>query len=414
MNPPPRRRIAGVIALTLATAVLIAACSPGDDSTEDVETVSPGITDDALLLGMSAPLSGSTADAGACAVAGLTSYLEAQNAAGGFEFGDGATRQVTLEYLDDAYDPATAQANFRQLVEDGVFAYVGALGTSTNAAVVPVADELGVPQVLLLTGATAFSSDQTANPWTSGLLPTYYDEGHAFGEFLAGRGEVQVATLAQDDAYGDDYLAGFRDAIDGTEVRIVASAAFDPSVPDLNAQVRELAASGADALLSAVSVASLQAGVLTAAHGAGWTPEVFLPSNTSTPETVVLPGNGAAYPAVYTTSFAKSPADPDVAGDADVLAYAAAFTAYGASIAPVSTPHCGWSYTEGAILAEAFAGMTEPTRASFLQALRGIEDFDAPLLLDGVDVDTTDLTRPAIRGLVLVKFDVQGFAPVDG
>lgn len=408
-------RVAGVIALGTAATLLIAGCSRGGDTTggEGGEAeASPGITDDSLLLGISSPLSGATAGPGSCTVAGLNSYLEAKNADGGFEFGDGNTRQVTLEYLDDAYDPAKAQANFTQLVDEGIFAYVGALGTPTNAAIMPIANEQEVPQVLLITGASIFSNDQEANPWTMGLLPTYYSEGFAFGELMAERGDVTVAILAQNDDYGDDYIAGFEAATEGSDVEVVAQATYEPTDPTLDAQVTELAASGADALLSAVSVTPLQVGVLTKAQSLGWTPEIFLPSNTSTPATVVVPGNGAAYPAVYTTSLTKVPASPAFAEDEDVIAYNEAFAEYGASIAANYTPHCAWSYAEGAILEEAFKNMTEPTRANFMDALHSIEDFQAPLLLDGITVNTTDRSLPAIQGLNLVQFNGQGYGPV--
>ncbi len=413
MNFRSTSRVAGVIAVGAAAALLIAGCSRdgGGDPGGEAEA-SPGITDDSLLLGISSPLSGATAGPGSCTVAGLYSYLEAGNAAGGFEFGDGNTREVTLEYLDDTYDPAKAQSNFTQLVDEGIFAYVGALGTPTNAAIMPIANEQEIPQVLLITGATMFSDDQEANPWTMGLLPTYYDEGKAFGELLVERGAVTVATLAQNDDYGDDYMAGFEAAIEGSDVEIVASATYEPTDPTLDAQVTELAASGADALLSAVSVTPLQVGVLTKAQSLGWLPEIFLPSNTSTPATVVVPGNGAAYPAVYSTSLSKVPVSPAFAEDEDVIAYNEAFELYGKAITETYTPHCAWSYAEGAILAEAFKKMEEPTRASFMEALHSIEDFQAPLLLDGITVNTTDRTLPAIQGLTLVQFNGQGYGPV--
>lgn len=414
MNFRSTSRVAGVIAVGAVAALLIAGCSrDGGDGGGEAE-VSPGITDDSLSLGISSPLSGATAGPGSCSVAGLYTYLEAGNAAGGFEFGDGNTREVTLTYLDDTYDPAKAQSNFTQLVDEGIFAYVGALGTPTNAAIMPIANEQEIPQVLLITGATMFSNDQEANPWTMGLLPTYYDEGKAFGELLVERGAVTVATLAQNDDYGDDYLAGFEAAIEGSDVEIVASATYEPTDPTLDAQVTELAASGADALLSAVSVTPLQVGVLTKAQSLGWLPEIFLPSNTSTPATVVVPGNGAAYPAVYSTSLSKVPVSPAFAEDEDVIAYNEAYELYGKSITETYTPHCAWSYAEGAILAEAFKKMTEPTRASFMEALHSIEDFQAPLLLDGITVNTTDRTLPAIQGLNLVQFNGQGYGPVQG
>ncbi len=401
------------ILLTSALVVLIGTgCTlSADESPIEGDSVSPGITGTTLRLGISSPLSGPAASAGLCAVAGLSSYLEAKNAAGGFEFGDGNTREVELSYLDDASDPATAVSNFRQLVDEGIFAYVGALGTGTNAGIVPIANELEVPQVLLLTGAAAFSNRQES-PWTSALLPSYYDEGFAFGTFLAERGEVTVASLAQNDKYGDDYLAGFEAATDGTDVDVIAAATYDAGDPNLDGRVMELAASGADVLLSIVSLASLQVAVLTDAQSIGWTPEVFLPSNTSTPAEIVIPGGGAAFPAVYSTAFAKLPTSSEVADDEDVVAYNTAFAEYGSGISATFTPHCAWSYAEGAILEQAFLGMTEPTRASFMEALNAIEDFEAPLLLDGVTVNTTDPTRPAIQGLTLVKFDGTGYDPV--
>lgn len=414
MNFRHATRVSGVVAAGAIAALLITGCSRGGDGgSGEADAPSPGITDDSLLLGISSPLSGPTAGPGSCSVAGLYTYLEAGNAAGGFEFGDGNTRTVTLEYLDDTYDPAKTVTNFRQLVDqDEIFAYVGALGTPTNSAIMPLANDEEIPQVLLVTGATKFSSDQEANPWTMGLLPTYFDEGFSFGELLVERGEVTVAILAQNDDYGDDYVAGFEAAIEGSDVEIVASATYEPTDTTLDGQVTELAASGADALLSAVSVTPLQVGVLTKAQSLGWLPEIFLPSNTSTPATVVQPGNGGAYPAVYSTSLSKVPVSPAFAEDEDVIAYNEAFEEYGASIAATYTPHCAWSYAEGAILEQAFLGMTEPTRASFMEALRSIEGFQAPLLLDGITVNTTDPTKPAIQGLELVQYNGQGYGPV--
>jgi branched-chain amino acid transport system substrate-binding protein len=411
-------RASGVVATVSIAALLLAGCtreaasggSGGDSS------ASPGITDDSISIGISSPLSGPTAGPGSCTVAGLDAYIEAKNAAGGFEFGDGKTRKVDFAYLDDVYDPAKAVSNFRQLVNDGIFAYVGALGTPTNAAVMPIAEEEKVPQVLLTTGARTFSSDQDAHPWTTGFVPTYATEGRAFGELLAKANQpLTVATLAQNDDFGQSYLDGFNEGTKGSQVKIVADATYEPTDTTLDAQVTELAASKADVLLSAVSVTPLQVGVLTKAQSLGWKPRIFLPSNTSTPSVILQPGGAAAYPAVYTPSFSKNPNSPAFANDEDVKAYNDAFQKYGSKIASTYTPHCTWSYAEGAVLDQAFQKMEKPTRDSFMDALKSISDFQAPLLLDGVTVDTTATDDAAISTVQLVKYDGQaGFAPVDG
>lgn len=400
------KRLTGVFAVAGITALLITGCARA----ESVAT--PGITDTTLSLGISSPLSGATAGPGSCSVAGLYSYLEAQNAAGGFEFGDGKTRTVELTYLDDVYDPAKAVSNFRQLVDGGIFAYVGALGTPTNLAIMPIANEEKVPQVLLITGASKFSSDQKANPYTLGLLPTYYDEGHTFGDMLVEAGQpITAAVLSQNDDFGNDYVNGFNDAIKGSKVTVLESATYEPTDTTLDSQVTKLAASGADVLVSAVSVTPLQVGVLTKAQSLGWLPRIFLPSNTSTPATILEPSDATAYPAVYSTSLSKVPMSPAFAADEDVIAYNAAFEKYGSKITTAFTPHCPWSYAEGAILGEAFKGMKEPTRDSFMSSLKSITGFKAPMLLDNAVVDTTTDTQPAITGLTLVEFNGKGYDP---
>ncbi|CCG03455.1 ABC transporter substrate-binding protein [Blastococcus saxobsidens] len=408
----------GVVATVGVAALLVSGCTREEAPVGAGEegAASPGITDDSVSIGTSSPLSGPTAGPGSCSVAGLAAYIEAKNAAGGFEFGDGNTRTVEFTYLDDAYDPARAVSNFRQLVDDGMFAYVGALGTPTNAAVMPIAEQQEVPQVLLMTGATMFSEDPEAHPWTTGFVPTYAAEGRAFGELLADADQpVTVATLAQNDDFGESYLRGFEEAIEGSQVEVVASATYEPTDTTLDSQVTELAASNADVLLSAVSVTPLQVGVLRKAQSLGWTPRIFLPSNTSTPAVILQPGGAAAYPAVYTPTFAKNPNSPAFAEDEDVQAYNEAFEQYGADIAPAYTPHCAWSYAEGAVLEEAFANMEEPTRESFMTALNSISGFEAPLLLDGVTVDTTQEGEGAVSTVELVQYDGEsGFTPVDG
>lgn len=399
-------KVAGAIAVTGIVAVVLSGCSRA--------TPSPGITDTTLSLGMSVPLSGATAGPGSCSAAGLDMYLKTQNAAGGFKFGDGKTRTVNLTVLDDVYDPAKAVANFKQLVNNGMFAYVGALGTPTNSAIMPLANEQKIPQALLITGASKFSSDQKANPWTIGLLPTYYDEGAAFGKLLATAGKpVTTAILSQNDDYGKDYVEGFNAAIKGTQVTVVGTATYEPTDTTIDSQITKLAATKADTLLSAVSVTPLQVGVLKKAQAIGWLPSIFLPSNTNTPATILAPGAAAAYPGIYSTSLSKNAASPATANDPDVVAYNKAYDTYGKSLAAVQTPHCAWSYAEGAILGQAFSKMTDPTRESFMKALKSIKDFQAPMLLPGSVVNTTSDTQPAIQGLTVVKNNgVTAYAPV--
>ena len=152
---------------------------------------------------------------------------------------------------------------------------------------------------------------------------------------------------------------------------------------------------------------------LQKAQQLNWKPSWFLPSNTSSPGAVLEPGGGAAFPGIYSVSFAKAPASPAFAQDQDVVEYLAALKEYGDYPEPPAFPHCQWSWMVGATLEQAFAEMTEPTRENFMEALRSIEGFEAPLMLPDTSVNTTEDGQPAVSTVVVQKYNGRGYDTVD-
>jgi ABC-type branched-subunit amino acid transport system substrate-binding protein len=415
MNMHLRSRKALGIAVASALAVTMSGCGGNDtgrsgDAAEGAP--SPGITDDSITLGITTPLSGATAGPGTCTVAGVTAYFGAKNAAGGIEFGDGKTRTVEIEALDDTYDPQKAKANYDQLKDD-VFAMTAGLGTPTNRAWrdAAIADE--VPQVLIMTGDPLFS-DTEESPWQLGFVPKYQNEGEAFGKLLAASGEDhKVAILSQNDDYGDGYVEGFKSAIEGADnIEVVDELTYEASDTSVDAQLTELAASNADIFFNAMSVTPLMISSLQKAQSLGWKPSWFLPSNTSSPGAVLEPGGAAAYPGIFSVSFSKAPASPAFAQDPDVVEYLAALKQYGNYPDPPAFPHCQWSWMVGATLDQAFQKMKEPTRDSFMEALRSIKDFEAPLMLPGTSVNTSKDGQPAVSTVVVQKYNGKGYDTV--
>src|SRR5215207_5671030 len=415
MNMHLRSRKALGIAIASALAVTMSGCG-GDDTGRSGDAAegapSPGITDDSITLGITTPLSGATAGPGTCTVAGVKAYFGAKNAAGGVEFGDGKTRTVEIEALDDTYDPQKAKANYDQLKDD-VFAMTAGLGTPTNRAwrEAAIADE--VPQVLIMTGDPLFS-DTEESPWQLGFVPKYQNEGEAFGELLAASGEDhKVAILSQNDDYGAGYVEGFKSAVeDADNIEIVDELTYEATDTSVDAQITELAASEADVIFNAMSLVPLVVSALQKAQQLNWKPSWFLPSNTSSPGAVLEPGGGAAFPGIYSVSFSKAPQSPAFAQDPDVVEYLAALKQYGNYPDPPAFPHCQWSWMVGATLDQAFQNMEEPTRDSFMEALRSIEDFEAPLMLPDTAVDTTEDGQPAVSKVVVQKYNGRGYDTV--
>ncbi|HEV7189268.1 MAG TPA: ABC transporter substrate-binding protein [Blastococcus sp.] len=417
MNSHLRARTAvRVVAGASALALMLAGCGGNSGSGRSGDAAkgapSPGITDTSLTLGITTPLSGATAGPGTCTVAGVKAYFGAKNAAGGIKFGDGKTRTVEIKALDDTYDPQKAKANYDQLKGD-VFAMTAGLGTPTNRAWRQAAIADKVPQVLVMTGDPIFS-DPKQSPWQLGFVPKYQNEGEAMGKLLAtSSGSHKVAILSQNDDYGKGYVEGFQSAIKGKDnIQVVKSLTYEATDTSVDAQLTELASSGADVFFNAMSVTPLMISALQKAQQLNWKPSWFLPSNTSSPGAILQPGGAAAYPGIYSVAFSKAPASPAFASDQDVTTYLAALKQYGDYPNPPAFPHCQWSWMVGATLDQAFQKMTSPTRDSFMKALRSIKNYDAPLMLPDTSVNTTMSGQPAVSTVVVQKYNGKGYETV--
>jgi hypothetical protein len=56
--------------------------------------------------------------------------------------------------------------------------------------------------------------------------------------------------------------------------------------------------------------------------------------------------------------------------------------------------------------------MTEPTRENFMEALRSIEGYQAPLMLPDTSVTTNEDGQPAVSTVVVQKFNGRGYDTV--
>src|SRR3954467_7821721 len=235
------------------------------------------------------------------------------------------------------------------------------------------------------------------------------------GQLLASSsGQHKVAILSQNDDYGKGYVEGFKTAIKGkSNISVVKELTYEATDTSVDAQITELASSGADVFFNAMSVTPLMISSLQKAQQLNWKPSWFPPSNTSSPAAILTPRGAAAYPGIYSVSFAKAPASPAFAQDPDVVEYLAALKQYGDYPDPPAFPHCQWSWMVGATLDQVFQKMTEPTRDNFMKALRSIKDFQAPLMLPDTSVDTTQDDQPAVSTVVVQKYNGRGYDTVE-
>ncbi len=174
----------------------------------EIRAEESGISDERILFGQSAAFSGPAQELGKDMRIGIEAAFQEANARGGVH-----GRQLALLSLDDAYEPESAIANTRLLIEqEGVFALIGAVGTPTSRSATPIAASAGVPYIAPFSGA-AFLREAT---WQNviNLRASYNQETEAMvARLTTDLGIKRIAVMYQDDSFGQAGYRGVRQAL---------------------------------------------------------------------------------------------------------------------------------------------------------------------------------------------------------
>ena len=165
-------------------------------ASEPIPSGEPGVFDDYILFGQSAAFSGPANELGINMRLGIKAAFQEANQRGGVN-----GRHLELKFMDDAYEPEAAITNTKQLIEDRVFALIGAVGTPTSRSATPVAAEEGIPYVAPFTGAAFLRDPEWQN--IVNLRASYNQETEEMVERLTqDLGIERIAVMYQDDSYG--------------------------------------------------------------------------------------------------------------------------------------------------------------------------------------------------------------------
>ncbi len=148
-----------------------------------------------IIVGQSAPITGSNADLGLDIRNGALAYFRKVNAHGGIR-----GRKITLVTLDDHNDAKTAGTNAKTLVEkDGALALFGFASSTLSLPAMPVVESAKVPFFAPFTGADTIRKQ---NNFVYTIRATYADEIDKLVGFWAPIGVSRVAVLHYDDQVG--------------------------------------------------------------------------------------------------------------------------------------------------------------------------------------------------------------------
>ncbi len=189
--------------------------TPAEIPTPTAPTGTPGVTEDMITFGQSAALEGPSEALGKAMQLGIEAAFNEVNDNDGVH-----GRQLDLTTRDDKYETDLAFARTQQLIhQDGVFGLIGAVGTPTSRAALPLAEAGDVPFVGAFTGAQLLREDD--QDFILNVRASYHDETERMVAYLKGMDKTRVAVLYQNDSYGQDGLEGVRKALeqrDGMEL----------------------------------------------------------------------------------------------------------------------------------------------------------------------------------------------------
>jgi branched-chain amino acid transport system substrate-binding protein len=323
-----------------------------------------GVSSDRILFGQAAALDGPSSALGQGMRQGILAAFAEINAKGGVH-----GRKLDLISRDDGYDPDRSVDQTTRLIEqDKVFALIGAVGTPTTAATVPIAQARNVPFIGPFTGAAFLRAPELHN--VVNIRASYGAEAEAWVKHLTEDRHVRsIAIFYQDDAFGRDGLAGVKLALAKRNIELTAEGTFERNTKAVGSAVRTLKRTEPEAVVM-VGTYGPCAEFIKLAHKTGFNPIFvnisFVGANALAKEL------GPEGKGVIVSQVVPFPWDASVKIVAD---YQAAEKALDPALKPEFVSLEG--YLAGRLVAAALelAG-PDPTRAEMLRLINEVGRFD--------------------------------------
>ena len=395
-----------MVKLQIATALALAcACAAHGWAAE--KTYAPGVTDTEIKIGQTMPYSG---PASAWSVIGKAelAYFKAINEQGGVN-----GRKINLISLDDGYSPPKTIEQTRKLVEqEGVAFLFSSLGTAPNIAMQKYLADRKVPNIFLESGTDRFNDPQHF-PLSIGWLPTYNLDGQIHAAYiLSKKPDAKIAVLYQNDDYGKEHLRGIRSGLaDKAAKMIVADASFEVTDATIDSQIVALQASGANTFYIAASP-KFAAQAIRKAYDIGWRPLRFVSYTASSIALVLEPAGLDKSAGIIAASYTKPLTDPlwrDDAGIKDYLAWRQKYLPEANELDPFAANGYSVAMTLVQVLKQCGDDLS---RENITRQAANLRDFELPLTLPGVRLNTSPTDYQPIKQMREMRFNGQSWEPL--
>jgi len=363
-----------------------------------------GVTSTEIKIGHTNPYSGNASAYGTIGKT-IAAYFKKVNDEGGVN-----GRKINFISYDDGYSPPKTVEMVRKLVEQDQVAFVfQTLGTPPNTAIQKYLNQQKVPQLFVATGATKWN-DPKNFPWTMGYQPNYQTEGRVYAAYaLSHVKDAKIGILYQNDDYGKDYLKGFEDGLGDAKKQIVLKQTYEVTDPTIDSQIVNLKNSGANVFFN-ITTPKFAAQAIKKAHEIGWKPLHFLNNVSSSLGTVLKPAGLDASRDLITALYMKEVTDPQWRNDKGFQDWVAFMKKYYPDGA-LDDQANGFGYNVAILMTQVLKQCgNDFSRENIMKQAASVKNFELPLLLPGIKVNTSPTDFAPIEQEQLAKFDGEKWA----
>ena len=363
-----------------------------------------GVTATEIKIGHTNPYSGNASAYGTIGKT-IAAYFKKVNDEGGVN-----GRKINFISYDDGYSPPKTVEMIRKLVEqDQVALLFQTLGTPPNSAIHKYVNQQKVPHLFVATGATKWN-DPKNFPWTMGYQPNYQTEGRVYAAYaLSHVKDAKIGILYQNDDYGKDYLKGFEDGLGDAKKQIVLKQTYEVTDPTIDSQIVNLKNSGANVFFN-ITIPKYAVQAIKKAHEIGWKPLHFLNNVSSSLGTVLKPAGLDASKDLITALYMKEVTDPQWRNDkgfTDWVAFMKKYYPEGA----LDDQANGFGYNVAILMTQVLKQCgNDFSRENIMKQAASVKNFELPLLLPGIKVNTSPTDFAPIEQEQLAKFDGEKWA----
>jgi branched-chain amino acid transport system substrate-binding protein len=330
-----------------------------------------------------------------------TAFFKMVNEMGGV---DGHT--IDFISYDDGYSPPKTVEQVRRLVEDDKvdFCFQN-LGTPCNSAIAEYLNHKQIPHLFVGSGASKWA-DIKKYPWTMGFQPGYRTEAQIYAkQILANVKDPKLGILYQNDDFGKDYPTGVRDILGKDWDKIVVkSTSYETTDPTIDSQISELQAAGANVLLVA-AIPKFAAQSIRKVHDLNWKPTFYMTNVAISVGAVLTPAGPENAIGMLSTQYLKDPTDPAWKDDASMKQWRDFMAKYMPN-GDVTDAAYVFAYAVSTTMLQVLKQCKgDFSRANVMKQAESLHDFELPVVLPGIKVNTTHTDHRPISSMQLVKWD---------